>query len=122
MMRSVLLLAGLCGVLAGCSWGGGSAGSATASLRRVPETGVLGLLSQVPLRLIGGPLHDRDCRFRPAGGTCTGFVKGRSVRVVLVRITHGPRGPRCTLGHGPSPNLTVFCQLGSGALRTRVAS
>jgi hypothetical protein len=123
MWRSVLIGVILAGVLAGCSVGGGSEGAASQARTSVGAPGNLTptalaevRVSRIPLRFTGGmPLASVKCDATEYTGfaACSGYVPGSGAGqkvTVRLRLTGaGEPVPICTLGHGPSPDPTLFC-------------
>ena len=127
MWRSVLLGVVLAGVLAGCSFGGGSRGAASETGPAPSGTQMLGNLtpnavavkwvSRIPLRFTRTPLKSVTCHATGYDGTatCTGKTTpggmGTTGEVTIyLRLTAANRPvPTCTPGHGPSPDPTLFC-------------
>jgi hypothetical protein len=127
MWRSVLLGAVLAGALAGCSLRGGSGAgsgpcggldgcSVKAAGNVTPALLAEMRVSRIPLRFTGGaPLASVKCDATGYAGfaACSGYVAGSGAGqkvIVRLRLTGaGKPVPTCTLGHGPSPNPTLFC-------------
>jgi hypothetical protein len=127
MWRSLALILGLAGLLAGCSLGGGNGavsgpcgeldGCSVKAEGNVTPTLLAEMrVSRIPLRFTGGtPLASVTCDATRYTGfaTCSGHVPGSGAGqklTVRLRLTvAGKPVPTCTLGNGPSPNPTLFC-------------
>jgi hypothetical protein len=109
MMRSVLLLVGLCGVAAGCSWTGSGYGSAHSG-----KNGVLGVLTETP------GTHAPTLNWTKADGpvpTPTAVAAALQRVGFHVVVTRANRG-RCAITVARSEGSTEGWVFGAGWSRT----
>ena len=125
MWRSTLLAVALTGLAAACGLGGGSAASSDggghstflAPANITPSALAVMRVSRIPLRFTRTPLKSIVCHARGYVGraTCTGRTTAGGVGTtgevtIYLRLTANRRSvPTCTLGHGLSPDPTLFC-------------
>jgi hypothetical protein len=125
-MRRFSLLVGilLAALAAGCSLGGGSGGAASqgrtsplAPPGNLTPTALAEVrVSRIPLLFTDGrPLASVKCNATGYTGSaaCSGYLPGSGAGqrvMVFLRLTGANKPvPTCTLGHGPSPDQTLFC-------------